>query len=390
MPSSAPVPLTITVGADPELFVYDKKTKKIVSAHDLLPGTKEEPFKVDYGAIQVDGTAAEFNIEPAADQDTFERNITQVQRAMQARLGSRYELRYLPSHTYSDEYFKSLPENTKILGCNPDWNAYTMSQTPTPDRGDTPTLCTASGHIHVGWNNTDNPFDVNDFSFIEDCAIVARQLDFAIGIQSLLWDPDPVRRKLYGKAGCFRPKPYGMEYRSLSNVWLDPGLPTDTTRYAGSRRKDADLVRWIFQQVYYAVSRLMQGADYSVGSGWKPETARDIIDGNVTDWIYRPEYKRLVQSSTLPARLKFPDRPGEEKKSDPDFYKTKKGKSKTMSVLQDMIAQQSALNSSLFPELYGSSPGLSVLDEPTSGEPSTEITLSSSDFGGDYLNSLED
>jgi hypothetical protein len=35
------------------------------------------------------------------------------------------------------------------------------------------------------------------------------------------WDKDKERRKLYGKPGAFRPKPYGCEYRVLSNAWVD-------------------------------------------------------------------------------------------------------------------------------------------------------------------------
>jgi hypothetical protein len=35
------------------------------------------------------------------------------------------------------------------------------------------------------------------------------------------WDKDTERRKLYGKPGAFRPKPYGCEYRVLSNAWVD-------------------------------------------------------------------------------------------------------------------------------------------------------------------------
>ena len=47
-----------------------------------------------------------------------------------------------------------------------------------------------------------------------------KQLDWYLGAWSLKMDPDPTRRLLYGKAGACRYKPYGVEYRVLSNFWL--------------------------------------------------------------------------------------------------------------------------------------------------------------------------
>lgn len=45
-------------------------------------------------------------------------------------------------------------------------------------------------------------------------------MDLHLGVPSLVLDKDTERRKLYGKAGAFRPKPYGVEYRTLSNFWI--------------------------------------------------------------------------------------------------------------------------------------------------------------------------
>ena len=41
-----------------------------------------------------------------------------------------------------------------------------------------------------------------------------------LGVPSVLKDDDTKRRSLYGKAGCFRLTPYGLEYRVLSSYFL--------------------------------------------------------------------------------------------------------------------------------------------------------------------------
>ncbi len=45
-------------------------------------------------------------------------------------------------------------------------------------------------------------------------------MDAYLGMPSILWGNNSVRRKLYGKAGAFRFKSYGCEYRTPDNAWL--------------------------------------------------------------------------------------------------------------------------------------------------------------------------
>lgn len=254
--------LKISIGADPELFCRNKTTGLFVSAHDKIPGTKDQPHKVPLGAVQVDGVAAEFNIDPSYSAKEFLLNIETVQTQLQNFAGEDLELVAEPTVEFSSDYFKSLPDSVRELGCNPDFNAWTGQVNDKPD-GDSTTMRTGAGHIHIGWCNGVDPSDPVHF---EDCRIVTKQLDYYLGMYSLMWDSDTKRRSLYGKAGAFRPKPYGVEYRSLSNVWL----------------RSPRLQSWIWNSTYRALIALIQeGNRVEDRLG---DSARSIIDNSENWW----------------------------------------------------------------------------------------------------------
>lgn len=222
------------VGADPELFVMDIKSGAFRSAHDLIPGSKQSPFKVPKGAIQPDGTAAEFNIEPAKTVKDFTENITEVLINLQNMINERnpdLRLKVIPTAYFDQEYFKSLPAEALAFGCTPDFDAWTSKKNSF--RGTNKPYRTGAGHVHVGWTEGEK---MDDTAHIYDCMQMTRQLDATLYFASLLWDLDDQRRTLYGKIGAFRPKPYGVEYRSVSNAWVaDPDLHVwvfNTTKWA--------------------------------------------------------------------------------------------------------------------------------------------------------------
>lgn len=204
----------ILVGADPEFFVIDKETRKPLSAYGMLPGTKREPFKVPDGAVQIDGMATEFNITPARTSEQFDKNIASVMASMVKMLPANVELTDLPTAMFDPELFAAQPKEALEFGCDPDYNAYTGTVNEKP-RTELP-MRTAGGHVHIGWTNGKSLDDPNHDA---DCKEVVKQLDFYLGTPSLLWDSDKQRRQLYGQPGCYRKKPYGVEYRSLSCVW---------------------------------------------------------------------------------------------------------------------------------------------------------------------------
>lgn len=201
------------IGADPEVFV--RKNGKPISAFGLIEGTKKAPCKTDYGARQVDGMALEFNINPSdsGDFDTFNLNIVKALQDLRETSGANLYIE--PVQEFDPAFLEAQPEEAKELGCDPDFNAYTLEENPRPD-GDRP-FRTGAGHIHVGWG-ADIP--VENEEHVEICAGFIKMLDATVGMFMTLIDRDPRRRELYGKAGAFRPKPYGVEYRTPSNVWI--------------------------------------------------------------------------------------------------------------------------------------------------------------------------
>lgn len=227
---------TVRIGADPEIFVLDQH-KKFVSAFGLITGDKQNPTKVEKGAVQVDGMALEFNIDPANYELEF---VTNVQTVM-AILGSMvpgYELAPVPVAHFTQEYLDAQPDEAKILGCEPDYNAYTGGVNIKPDAKRP--MRTASGHVHIGWTNgvdTETP-DHN-----EACRAVTQQMDVVLGLPSLFYDADTERREMYGKAGCYRRKPYGAEYRTLSNAWL----------------LSAERMAWVYRNAVKGMQALFEG-----------------------------------------------------------------------------------------------------------------------------------
>lgn len=228
------------IGSDPELFLIDKQGRH-VSAHDVIPGDKSSPHPVDYGAIQVDGTAAEFNIDPAQTAEEFSRNIEAVKEQLQQFVSTKNPDLFLiakPTAVYETDYFKSLPGSAKAFGCMPDYNVYTGQATVftrrrAPER-------TGGGHIHLGWTDGANTSDPAHLSKAEE---VIRQMDAALYPASLIYDTDKQRRQLYGRIGAFRPKSFGVEYRPLSNAFIG----------------DVELQKWVFNTAYRAMEMLGNG-----------------------------------------------------------------------------------------------------------------------------------
>ncbi len=196
--------MPITVGADPELFLHDGKDH--ISAIGRLPGTKENPVDIGSGKVHVDNVAGEFNILPASTAHAFEANMLEMLGVMQ-RLASDHGLilsqdsvgRFTDEEIYHPEALQS--------GCDPDMNAYTYQENIPPNLYGVP-IRAAGGHVHIGHEMTK-----------PEMIKLVRALDLHVTVPMLKYE-DAERRRIYGGAGAFRLKPYGVEYRTPSNFWI--------------------------------------------------------------------------------------------------------------------------------------------------------------------------
>lgn len=226
----------ITIGSDPELFLVDL-SGKFISSIDKIGGSKDFPFDIENGcAVQEDNVAVEFNIPPCTSLEQFidscEYSLSFLTwKAQQAGLN----LQIIPSATFDADQLED--PRAQAFGCDPDFNAWdNMRRNPRPRAASN--LRSAGGHIHIG--------GVADMNI----PLLVQALDKFIGVPMVLFDQDTRRRQLYGKAGACRVKPYGVEYRTVSNEWL------------ASKR-----FQWIWEQTHKAVDFVDNGGVIDADEG---------------------------------------------------------------------------------------------------------------------------
>lgn len=203
--------LGFTLGSDPEMMLFDTVKGRIVSSIPVLQRDKHNPIDLGNGAkMYADNVLVETAFPPATTKEGFITTLRSVLSRMQDSIGENYRLIPQSSHVYPEDELQD--KSAKESGCNPNYDVYarTMNK-PAPFSSG---LRTGSFHIHVGHEKLLNPET-------KDKAI--KLLDIYLGCGSVVFDRDdtsPARRALYGKAGEFRPTPYGVEYRVLGNFAL--------------------------------------------------------------------------------------------------------------------------------------------------------------------------
>lgn len=220
-----------TIGCDPEFFISDKD-RGFVSAVGKINGTKEEPLWLSSGSgLQYDNVALEFCSPVCVDITGFINSLRSTFKHIRSLIP--YQINCIPSAFFPEEELQT--EEAKQFGCSPDFNVWERKVNDPPELIH-PTFRTCGGHIHVG-AEVSGPYGF--IHTLEGKEEVIKAMDLIHGLSSLELDASKAaiqRRTLYGKAGSFRPKDYGVEYRTLSNFWLKSPLMVE---FIYSLTKDA-------------------------------------------------------------------------------------------------------------------------------------------------------
>lgn len=221
----------VTIGSDPEVFI--ENDMEIISAIDMIPGTKNDPHPITEEGhfIQTDNIAFEFNIPPCKTEEEFVTNITFVKDYLEviaiangARLSTKSSDEISPLHLAHPQ--------AQEFGCEPDLDVYEKAPNPKPSVKTN--LRCVGGHIHIGYPDPNQ----------ETSEKIIKAFDIFVTLPALLIDKDERRRELYGKAGAFRFKdPWGVEARALSNFWIHT----------------PELMKWVYNQTIKAVNCVLDG-----------------------------------------------------------------------------------------------------------------------------------
>ena len=285
----------ITFGTDAEFMIRDGG--KYRSAIGIVQGTNENRISLKGHEYYYDNVMAECAVKPSKNKKQTLKNITECLR-LYSEMVDPFKLIAQASQEYPNSELTH--PHAKIAGCEPDFCVYAMEMIDPPrEKIRTGNLRTCGGHVHLGSKmlQADGPEPIR----------VIQMADLFLGVSSLWLDADetsPARRRLYGQAGRYRVKAYGIEYRSLGNFWL----------------KNRELVSWVYDTCMFIHSFVESGEasklwDFDIevlynggeqSDAWKctaydPHRLKYAIDSSDKDAA--KEYYDLAQS-LMPSALK--------------------------------------------------------------------------------------
>lgn len=238
-----------TLGADPEAFIYDTVNKRFVPSCEHFKGTKNEAESFGEGfGVLCDNLMVEFNIPPSDNKADFVANLNIAVEHINSKLPKGMELRFTEQAMFDDEALQA--ETAWEFGCAAQSNLYNLELLPSMLMDEHKRF--AGGHIHFG---VENPKEL-------DLPRLIKCFDLFVGLPLFLdrEDETSTRVVFYGAPGTYRKTPYGFEYRTPSNEWVNSN----------------ESISWVYDQVVkayeiYSEADLELPTDEEIHEGFKHE-----------------------------------------------------------------------------------------------------------------------
>lgn len=251
-------------GTDVEVFLKEKKTGRLVSAHEVIPGSKDKPHKLKYGQCHPDSVACEFAITPCTTFKQFNSKILHTLKELKYIIGPDLELVFTAKGKFQSEYWKNLPEYIKRSDCGADFyigGNYGNLRLITQAKMNRPNTSFAGGHVHIGWTDGSNEEYTNSESHLTDCMTAMKHLTTSwCVVHGMLPGLTEDRQNIFDREDAgfcnnvMRPKPYGVEFRAPSNLWCK-SLTGRKLMWNMLQSTEASLTNGIPRETYYHSSQ---------------------------------------------------------------------------------------------------------------------------------------
>lgn len=201
----------MSIGSDFELGLLHND--KPFSVEGLVGGTKASPRWIheDLGNMQEDNVLLEGAIVPCYDRQTFVSKMQEMSTYLHHFAAER-QLKIATECSLEYDEDQLMSRQAQEFGCDIDYNSWTQMPNPRPNAATN--RRSAGGHVHVGVEADAGALftlgKAMDAFITVPLMLVMSRAQRRLEIE---------RRVLYGKAGAIRLKPYGLEYRTLSNQW---------------------------------------------------------------------------------------------------------------------------------------------------------------------------
>lgn len=208
----------VSLGCDPEVFLYNDEGEKVPSI-GLFGGSKKNPLLIEGSVpglgILEDNVTLEFNLSPNTSSQNFINNTYHSLETITDLARSKgLQVLIAASAHFSDASLAS--DAAMISGCDPDHDAYNYGAKRVPiSLKELGNWRCAGGHLHFGYDTEKSSTPKWAIvQFLDACALMFWEPHFSKD------EPNVIRKAHYGKPGVYRNKSYGLEYRSPSPLWL--------------------------------------------------------------------------------------------------------------------------------------------------------------------------